>query len=452
MRHSSTSSSDYMPATKRISNDAPNGAPASAAESPPITPRALLRSILHYRSLARLAIFWLCLEVVARLAPWIVPQTVHQPFAVSTSTIDPLSDGQGPRSVTWIANERGARGNLSRGQALQIATLGTSTTAGSMLDQTENWPEQLQRAFPCLHVDNFARDGATLADTANILRELEEDGRRYSAIFVMHHGDVSPRRRADSLWFWGQWSNRSTALAGPSLAVTHLARQAKTEPRVADASRWILNTFLRQTPSAPNDRSNWLRRRSGQVTFVYEPQPVDAEEAAQIRDLSREMLEIADRVADRVFVLAQPVGYDERAVDGVGERWVELYPAEREDGAYLDNRAVAEGFRARIQLIADEGHRGGHEVVDLDGAMRPMLRRRGDLFLDKWHPSREGAAVIGELLAPVLRRAGIRCTEPHSIVLPNPALREEGTGGRAVAVGSASRPVLVGLRAPGGAD
>ena len=128
------------------------------------------RRALSWRFLVSLVIIAGTFEVVARVSPWIVGRVVHQQYLVSQRICELDCTNQGQR-ITWSANERGARGDLYHGQTLRIAALGSSTTASSMLDQEQTWPERLKAELgpSRVHVDNYAREGATFREATRKL-------------------------------------------------------------------------------------------------------------------------------------------------------------------------------------------------------------------------------------------------------------------------------------------
>ena len=104
-------------------------------------------SYLRFFKLKRIAliviIFFICFEAIARLAPIIIGKNVHRPFTVSHSICMEGCDIQG-KKVSWITNERGARGSLFHGEKIQIAVFGSSTSANVLITQELTWPEQIK--------------------------------------------------------------------------------------------------------------------------------------------------------------------------------------------------------------------------------------------------------------------------------------------------------------------
>lgn len=390
-------------------------------ENAELTLKSVLRALANVRTLLRAAVVLASFELVARVGPWVVPKTVHQPFLLSARQIDAVTDGEGKRTVKWVTNERGARGRPFRGQSHEIAVLGSSTTAGTLLDQQEAWPSRLASWLPCVHVDNFARDGAIISDAARILDHFAATGARYETVIIMQHGDTGERRLSDAFQFWGQWDS-SAALQGPELTVKHARLQIAREERLAVVRRWFSPSTARRRD--PNDLRNWKRRQSSNFSFVRESGKLTPGEETQIATRGRELFEVAKRAADRVYFVSQPVAFDESELPAVAARWFSLYPATTVPGAYRDNASVAERIRSETAVLRAEALRNAITVIELDDFMRSMLRKRGDLFLDKWHFSRNGAAVAAQRVAEQLIADGIRCRAedpdlPESPTPPN---------------------------------
>jgi hypothetical protein len=135
---------------------------------------------------------------------------------------------------------------------------------------------------------------------------------------------------------------------------------------------------------------------------VYQPRPLSGEDQRFIQQETRRLIETARTIADHVYLIAQPVAYDEQEIPGVGQNWFDLYPIPGRD-AYYDNRSVAEWIRAETSLMVNTAHEMGVPVIDLDHYMRPLLATRDDLFYDKWHYAPAGARMAAELVAKSLR-------------------------------------------------
>jgi len=370
--------------------------------------RSSVRALWRPQTVARLVIALACFELVARLAPWIVPATVHQPFLVSTRQVDAVTDREGMRTVTWKTNERGARGSLYRAQPYEIAVFGSSTTAGSLLDQAEAWPSRLAAAAPCLHVDSYARDGATLSDAIQVLAHLDRAGRRYDAVVIMQHADPKRVELESSLQFWGQWT-ASGVLHGPLLAFRHALLQIAKEKRLASIRAWLFPRAIDRHDD--NDIRNWEYRQSPRVQLVYEPYSMDPEVEKRVTERATELFTTARRVTNAALFVNQPVAFDEAELPEVGRRWYSLYPSRHTPHAYLNNRSIAEQIRYGNRVLESAARAKGVPIVQLDEYIRPLLRVRGDLFVDKWHFSRHGAAITAERVRAELEKHGISCIQ-----------------------------------------
>lgn len=373
-----------------------------------------LRPAFSVKFLVTLAIVAGVFEVVARLAPVIVAHTVHQPYLISQRPCE-IDCAEFPGAITWASNERGTRGGLYHGQSLRIATFGSSTTACSLLNQQQTWPEQLKSALGSerTHVDNYARDGATYRETIQILNRLADRGPRYDLVLIMMHLSTRDARESgtgdeDAFHYWGQWTtDRATALVWPSLLRKRVSAQLLTEPRTLAVWKSLSDPFRTHEPETSKflaiARSNRVLRNEGRVTLIDEDYRFTADEIEGVRSHTREMLNAASRSKARVYLVLQPIAFDEQEVAEVAEKWVSLYEATDQPDAYLSNRSIAWGFREINDMMHAEADALGVPVLDLDSELRPLLRQRGDLFDDKWHFAPSGAAIAGERLAAILR-------------------------------------------------
>jgi hypothetical protein len=354
------------------------------------------------RTLGSLAVVLGCLEAVARLSPLVVGRHVHQPFLYSVERREmPVAGTMVPRTAVWRGNARGARGDLYRGQPVEIAVVGSSTTASTLLSQEETWPEQLRSRLGRVHVDNYARDDAFQKEAARILRHVAVRGRGYDAILVMTHVDEKRRRdrEREALHHWGGWAAKDGWVQADWLLVERLKNQLAAEPRLKALAPGRMHERLWR------DRE---RRLAGGVEFVDEVAVIDDTRRRFVQEETRRLLEAAQAAGDRVFLVLQPIAYDEREHPGVARRWMRLFRVPGRPGCFRSHRAVAEEVRAKNRLMAAVAEEMGVEVVDVDGLLRPHLRERDDLFYDRWHFTAEGAALAASYVAAVMRAAARR--------------------------------------------
>ena len=145
--------------------------------------------------------------------------------------------------------------------------------------------------------------------------------------------------------------------------------------------------------------SNRKLRKSGKVKLVDVPWPFDEEDRQWIADETLKVLNEAAQVANRVYLITQPVAYDADQHPGVPDKWVSLYPVKGEENSYYSNKSVADSIRTRNAIMEQVARWHGTPVIDLDGYMRPLLRDRDDLFDDKWHFAPAGAEAAAEYVA-----------------------------------------------------
>jgi len=121
------------------------------------------KRLCSLRFLIACGLILLSMEVVARIAPYLIGKQVHQRFLYSEYE---WQDGSNKgKMLTWMANERGARGNLYHGQAVEIALFGSSTSEDAGLDQQQSWAQQFEMKLSpgLVHVDNYSSFRLVLA-------------------------------------------------------------------------------------------------------------------------------------------------------------------------------------------------------------------------------------------------------------------------------------------------
>ena len=114
---------------------------------------------------------------------------------------------------------------------------------------------------------------------------------------------------------------------------------------------------------------------------------------------TRLLLQAAKKVADSVYLVPQPIAFDEHEHPKVAERWTWLFPVGKKKESFVSNKSIANRRRRQNRLMAAVAREMQVSVVDLDGYMRKMLPTRYDLFSDQWHFSPEGAALAAEFVA-----------------------------------------------------
>lgn len=351
-------------------------------------------------------IILVCLEAVSRIAPIAVGKQVHQRYLYSTRICAMDCTNKG-KPLTWMANGRGARGDLFHGQPVEIAVFGSSTSEDALLDHEQTWAQRLKQELgrDLCHVDNFGRDDSYIGEATIILQEFGKTGKHYDIVLLQVIGSPTGRKASErtAFHYWGKWPLVRRKLTFRSMLPARIAVQASSEPRLVSAYR-LLQTTQRPPRVHPprNSRANRHLRASGQVQLRYRQRPLTDQAKDSVRSEMRRLVEVARVVADHVYVISQPVAYDENAHAGVAQKWFSLYPIPGEQ-AYYDNRSVAEWIRAETALITDVARQMGVSVIDLDDHMRPQLATRDDLFDDKWHYAPAGAEVAAKHIASFLR-------------------------------------------------
>ncbi len=364
--------------------------------------------LLSWRTAPACLLMALSVEAVARLCPVILPKTVHQPFLYSVRESE-RSKGEQMRGelITWIGNGRGARGDLYHGQSIQLAVLGSSTTACSQLSQEDAWPEQMRARLPGVHVDNFARDGAFQNETVRVLRHLTQIGREYDVVLLMM--DISELGQRDTerkaFRHWGQWAPKEGWVQADWLLKQEVEKQIRKEPRLRRPLRklGLLGPTVRQQHWMRHRRERVLRATE-RIQLVDEVAVFGQERLRFIDEETRRLLAAAQELGERVYLISQPMAYAEDEHPDVAKQWARLYPVLRgKKEAYRSNKSKADEVRHKNRLMAEIALEVGVEVIDLDAQIRPLLRDRADLFYDRWHFLPAGSRIAGKFVAEVLR-------------------------------------------------
>ncbi len=360
--------------------------------------------MISLKFLMAMLIILICMEAVARLSPHVVGRVVHQRFQYSERLCRTHCENQG-KMIRWIANENGARGPLYHNQPVRIAVFGTSTSADSMLDQDQSMFEQLRKQLGAdiVHVDNYARDGSSNNEAEIIMNYFHDIGRRYDIVLIMVHPLNRKVDEKTAFHYWGQWSSNGM-IKFPTLLRRRVKEQVKTEPRLNRIDRFVHDSWLNTKSQLLAGLSRTDRRAiRTQATFVDIDRPLSPSKKQRIELSMTTLLEAASRTTDCVYLLLQPVAYDETEHPLVAKRWYALRRIKDRDNAYKSNKSIAESIRNANSAMEDVASRRRIPVIDLDGYMRPMLRHRYDLFEDKWHFAPAGAQIAAAFIAERLR-------------------------------------------------
>ena len=360
--------------------------------------------MISLKFLMAMLIILICMEAVARLSPHIVGRIVHQRFQYSERLCRTHCENQG-KMIRWITNENGARGPLYHNQPVRIAVFGSSTSADSMLDQDQSMSEQLRKQLGAdiVHVDNYARDGASNNEAEIIMNYFHDIGRRYDIILIMVHPAHHKVDEETAFHYWGQWSSNGM-IRFPALLRRRVKEQVKTEPRLNRIDRFVHDSWLNKKAQLKAGLSRAARRAiRAQATFVDFDASLSPRQKQEIELSMTTLLEAASRTNDRVYLLLQPVAYDETEHPLVAKRWYALRHIKDRNNCYCSNKSIAEGLRNANSIMEDVASRRRITVIDLDGYIKPILRHRYDLFEDKWHFAPAGAQVAAAFIAERLR-------------------------------------------------
>jgi lysophospholipase L1-like esterase len=356
--------------------------------------------------LGAILIILACFECTARLAPLLIERQVHQKFLYSSRICEVPCQNQGKR-LLWMANSAGARGALhSKREPLKVAVFGSSTSAGSLLDQDETWPEQFRHAFtnrPC-QVDNYARGGGTNRETMFLLKDFNESGRMHDIAILMIHSALPPWPESEAAvhayHYWGGFVPDSGILAISGLPHIFRAR-VRQEINGRPLLSWLrdqLKGDQSESRTVSWHMTNRELRNQGLVEFVDVPVDASGETMDPRRQRTRELVRLAKANARLVVWVTQPVAYHPEEHPGVSRRWYSLYPVPGTN-AFMSNKSWAEQLRANNAAMAEVAAEEGVLVVDLDAYLAPFLKDRDDLFDDKWHLAPAGAAMAGAFIA-----------------------------------------------------
>ena len=352
------------------------------------------------KCLAHLAVGLACVEAVARLACGLVGTKLHQPFLVSVRK-GPAGMATHDQPLRWMTNERGARGDLYRGQSVRIAVFGSSTSSGAFLDQPQTWPEQVRRQLgpDRVHIDNFAIDGGTGPEAIRLMNSLRGERPKYDIALIQFHATVKVGSSGYSASWMGGGPLKCVS-SFPALAEQQLRREPQLKRLFQFASRFWSTPGIQRL-----DISNRELRNNGKVKLVYAPPPTDAE---AVQDRTRRLIDAASRIAKRVILVTQPIAHSPDASPAVARKWITLRPVEGKHDEFLDNQSIAESVRRGQSVMAAVANEKAVEIINLDDVILPWLSKTDELFDDKWHPTPRGAALIGETVAAYLRQPDLQ--------------------------------------------
>ena len=362
------------------------------------------RRMISLKFFMAMLIILICMEAVARLSPHVVGRIVHQRFQYSERLCRIQCENQG-KMIRWTTNENGARGPLYHNQPVRIAVFGSSTIADSMLDQTQSMSEQLRKQLGAdiVHVDNYARDGASNKEAEFIMNHSHDIGRRYDIVLIMVHPAYHKVDEETAFHYWGQWSSNGM-IKFPTLLRRRVKEQVKTEPRLNRIDRFVHDSWLNKKLQLKAGLSRTARRAiRAQAPFVDVDTFLKPQQKQEIELSMTTLLEAASRTTDRVYLLLQPVAYDETEHPLVAKRWYALSGTKNRGNVYKSNKSIAESIRNANSIMEDVASRKCIHVIDLDGYLKPMLRHRYDLFEDKWHFAPAGAQIAAAFIAERLR-------------------------------------------------
>lgn len=360
---------------------------------------------MNWKKTFLIGFLWIaCFELVARLSPWFVGPQLHQKYLIEDGPAPHEAYGKTDKRWVWRTNGRGARAQVHRGQPRQVAFIGNSSFANSLLTQSDIPTQVLQDRFQNIHVDNFSRDGFGSFEARHLIGELADRGKQYDLVVIStrpsHAEEIwgDPKVRAHP--YWKRWGRDRGWLKFPGL----LRQQMQLEWQANDWGVWVRSVWA--GAPHPRDTANRKLIAAGKVKFTDDPPDfrLPVEMVAHFEKEAALLLAQAKRLAPRVLVLSEAVAYDERQVKGVAEKWYLLYPVKGRPGYYQSIRSSAFVRRARSAILTAKAREMGLETFDLDGHLRRLLRKRADLYFDHAHFTATGARVVADLLEPEVRR------------------------------------------------
>ena len=370
--------------------------------------RGRLLTVIIVRTIALLVITAATAELAARFAATIAPMTVYQPFLTEYR---PCGAGcENPNDLIYKqTNERGAYGNMWTGEPIQIATLGSSTTASSTVSQDSTWPAALETVLGAdVHVDNYGLNGGGNKEIEAILAHFVNSDIHYDIILVMDHWGHADRRVSleAGLRYWGSFRNSDRWLATVPVFASPIKRQILSRLKSIREFAYLtrLDAPAPQRESnvhpSPLSRANRELRNTGQVTLVdVDIPPLSKSKKDYIRDRMQRLAALSDEIGAELFIVTQPMAYRHDELAGVAQRWFTLYPASNHPPTYRSNKTIYLSNRQKNEAVVEIGAQAGISVIDLDEAINPCLAVRDDLFYDKWHFAPNGGVLAGRILA-----------------------------------------------------
>lgn len=133
------------------------------------------------------------------------------------------------------------------------------------------------------------------------------------------------------------------------------------------------------------------------------PISISQKEAEWITNEIREMLSSAMEIADKVYLITQPIAYDESEHPGAAKKWHTLYPVKGQKGCYISNKSFAEMVRKKNSIMIKTAVDMNVKVIELDNFMKSLIRGSDDYFCDKRHFTSSGAKAASDFIAQDLK-------------------------------------------------
>ena len=336
-----------------------------------------------------LLIFWF-IELFSRYIYIVFPYESHQRYGYINST----KDIHGKFHKLNI-NGRGAIGELSRGQKIQVAFFGTSALFDG-ISMNKNWPELFRKYnIDNIHVDNFGFFGTTFQILKGQLESLCHLKRNYDFSVIQMSNimyEDTPKRYHDR---WKpnskkyqtyqqikKWYNRNQNIKGyfqkPPIYLIHYLEQIIA-----------LKRFYKTQPHLFSKDKNQNDIEINELPFI-------------IKDIIKQ----AKCISKKVFWIHEPFAYSKSMLSHYNNIVYYSYK--------LKNKISSEYSFADIESQASFKYKEKNTInnilkeyltditfIDLDSWIKKELDTQEGLFVNETHLSEKGHKLALELMLPV---------------------------------------------------
>lgn len=316
-------------------------------------------------------------------------------------------------------NSRGAIGNEYKGQPLQIAVFGVSTTRHSF-NAMESWPSQIQSMVPdSVHVDNYSIAGQSLEIIHRKLQEFKNNDLKYDWVIIQ--GDISLNKKKSHLeknYYFDRWQLGQSTWAVPKVIKKWWERkkgdtpsrilsffhntQSKTKRSVLQEVQSIpkgvvtANLALRQNPAIQPYLRNYpvfpklsrIEKTKGNIQYIYR----------QAKNVSKNL----------AWIPLLP-GYAPNMLKEYAAQYRILEPIDEiKNKAFHSPSSFYRKKYERMKMIEVTIKQLNFpiKIINYYQNLNPLLEKMGDLYLDEMHHSKKGnrhaAKFIGQSIFPEL--------------------------------------------------